>query len=74
MIAYADDYRLMMFLTLAALPTLLLMRGPEQTGARRAGARGGGGLRPTAHRRRLRSGAFQVQARRASMARPLRMA
>ena len=27
-IAYADDYRLMMFLTLAALPTLLLMRRP----------------------------------------------
>ena len=27
-IAYADDYRLMMFLTLAALPTLLLMRKP----------------------------------------------
>ena len=25
-IAYADDYRLMMFLCLAALPTLLLMR------------------------------------------------
>ncbi|HVI35218.1 MAG TPA: DHA2 family efflux MFS transporter permease subunit, partial [Gaiellales bacterium] len=27
-VAYADDYRLMMFLTLAALPTLLLMRRP----------------------------------------------
>ena len=27
-IAYAGDYRLMMFLTLAALPTLLLMRRP----------------------------------------------
>ena len=27
-IAYADDYRLMMFLTLAAMPTLLLMRRP----------------------------------------------
>ena len=34
-IAYADDYRLMMFLTLAALPTLLLMRRP--------GRRAGGG-------------------------------
>ena len=29
-IAYADDYRLMMFLTLAALPTLLLMRRPDR--------------------------------------------
>ena len=31
-IAYADDYRLMMFLTLAALPTLLLMRRPGKQG------------------------------------------
>ena len=32
-IAYADDYRLMMFLTLAALPTLLLMRRAGKPGA-----------------------------------------
>jgi MFS transporter, DHA2 family, multidrug resistance protein len=31
-VAYADDYRLMMFLTLAALPTLLLMRRPGKQG------------------------------------------
>lgn len=32
-IAYADDYRLMMFLCLAVLPTLLLMRRPQRAGA-----------------------------------------
>ena len=30
-IAYATDYRLMMLLTLAALPTLLLMRSPRKS-------------------------------------------
>jgi DHA2 family multidrug resistance protein len=40
-IAYADDYRLMMFLCLAALPTLLLMRrsgGPAGGAAAHAAA------------------------------------
>ena len=32
-IAYADDYRLMMFLTLAAMPTLLFMRRPGKQSA-----------------------------------------
>ena len=32
-IAYADDYRLMMWLTLAALPMLLLLRGPRRDAA-----------------------------------------
>jgi DHA2 family multidrug resistance protein len=32
-IAYADDYRLMMYLCLAVLPTLLLMRRPRHGGA-----------------------------------------
>jgi DHA2 family multidrug resistance protein len=32
-IAYADDYRLMVWLTLAALPMLLLMRGPRRDDA-----------------------------------------
>ena len=30
-IAYAADYRMMMFLTLATLPALLLMRGPRRS-------------------------------------------
>ncbi len=38
MIAYVDDFRLMMFLTIAAIPLLLIMRSPGQGSAPAGGA------------------------------------